>query len=207
MRVIGLGLVVALGCGSAPPPAPAPREMRASEHRDAATLHAARAAELARLSDALGGGQREKLDDPATGLWFRSLEEERQAHEHLVEAAALHTEFEERCGALAPAQIVVSPLQRSSIGWLRKPDGIVVLLATEAGPPERLLQELRCHRAWMRLGEAAEDKCPLELPGIDLVAYGDRTGISVEITLSDPALVAELQRRTEHVIATKQHPH
>jgi hypothetical protein len=179
--------------------------MRATEHRDAAALHAARAAELARLSDGLGGPRADRGDE-ASGLWFRSLEEERLADEHRSEAAVLQSAFEDRCARLSPSEIVTSPLQRWSVGWLPKSDGIVVLLSPDAGAPGRLLEELRCHRAWVRLGEVPDDKCPLELPDIDLVAYGDKTGISVEITLENPALVGELQRRTVYVVETKRHP-
>jgi len=54
---------------------------------------------------------------------------------------------------------------------------------------------MRCHSAWMMLGTAPMDRCALDLPGIDFVAYGDRTGISIEVSVLEPALVLELQRR------------
>ncbi|MFN0250208.1 MAG: hypothetical protein ACKV2T_25210 [Kofleriaceae bacterium] len=196
-------------CGSAStsptPSAPASREMRASEHKAAAMLHAARAAELARISDALGEQPIKWKDDPKTGLWFRSLSEERQADAHLAIAAQLETDFRERCGDLPRELVEVSPLQRFSTGGMPKPNGVIVFLEPAAGPPERLLRELRCHQAWMKLGEAPAAECALEIVGIDLTAYGDATGISVEIATQDPASVAELQRRTQHVIETGRH--
>jgi hypothetical protein len=73
--------------------------------------------------------------------------------------------------------------------------GVVVYLRPEISA-NALLAELRCHRAWMMLAEAGMEACPLDLPRLHLQAHGDATGISVEITVSDPLLVPELQRRT-----------
>jgi len=205
---IALALLAVAACGStgpSPRTAPAPREMRASEHKDAARLHAARAAELGRVSDALGEQPIKWKDDPKTGLWFRALEEERRADAHLAAAAQLDADYRERCAGLSRDVLEISPLQRFSTGGMPKADGVIVFLAPAAGPPERLLRELRCHQAWMKLGEAKTDECPLELVGIDLTAYGDSTGISVEIVVQNPARVAELQRRAEYVIETGRH--
>lgn len=195
-------------CGStttSAPPATPVRDVRASEHRDAARLHAARAAELQRISDALGQQPIEWKNEPRSGMWFRALAEERQADLHLEAAAALEAEFHDRCAGLTQDQISLSPLQRFATGGSPKGDGMIVFLTPEAGPADRLLHELRCHQAWMKLGEAQKDECPLELRGLDLVAYGDASGISVELAVQDPALVAELQRRTRTVIETGQH--
>jgi hypothetical protein len=197
--------LVACGSTSPSPTAPAPREMRANEHKAAAKLHAARAAELARVSDALGEQPVKWKNDPKTGLWFRSLNEERAADAHLAAAGRLEGDVRERCGDLPRDVVEISPLQRFSTGGIPKADGIIVFLDPAAGPPERLLRELRCHQAWMKLGEAPDDKCPLEIVDIDLTAYGDGTGISVEIATQDPGSVAELQRRAQHVIETGHH--
>lgn len=201
-------VIATAACGSTSPTATAPpaREMRASEHRDAAKAHAARAAELARISDALGVKPQEWKNEPKTGLWFRSLAEERLADAHVASAEQLEATARERCADLPREVAEVSPLQRFSTGGTPKPDGIIVFLSPAAGPPEQLLRELRCHQAWMKLGAAPSDQCPLELAGIDLTAYGDATGISVEISTQDPAAVAELQRRAKHVIETGNHP-
>jgi hypothetical protein len=74
-------------------------------------------------------------------------------------------------------------------------DGVRVFLHPDAGQPEALLRALRCHRAWMMLGDRGMEDCPLDLAGIHVVAQGDPTGISVDITVHDPNLVPELQRR------------
>jgi len=207
MTRITLALIGMTACGSTgpSPTAPAPRELRASEHRAAASLHAARAAELARVSDGLGAQPIKWKGDLKTTLWFRSLNEERKADAHLASAALLEADFHERCGDLPRDVVSVSPLQRFSTGGMPKADGMIVFLEPAAGPPERLLQELRCHQAWMKLGEAPSDECPLEMVGIDLIAYGDATGISVEIAAQGPGSVAELQRRAQHVIETGRH--
>jgi hypothetical protein len=70
-----------------------------------------------------------------------------------------------------------------------------LFLEPGAGRPEALLRAIRCHRAWMMLGERGMEDCPLDLAGIQVVAHGDPGGISVEITVRDPRLVPELQRR------------
>jgi hypothetical protein len=69
------------------------------------------------------------------------------------------------------------------------------MLSREAGPSEHLLASIRCHRAWMMLGNAGMDDCPLDLANITVEAYGDETGISVEIKPRDPTLIPELRRR------------
>lgn len=202
---VALFALAACGPGTSTPPPRVARDMRANEHQDAARLHAARAAELARVSDALREQPKKWKDDPKTGLWFRSLDEEQQADAHLEAAARLQADYQERCAGLSRDEITISPLQQFSTGGMAKPDGVIVFLAPAAGPADRLLRALRCHQAWMRLGEAQRDECPLELAGIDLVTYGDRTGISVEIAIQDPAQVGELQRRAQHVIETGHH--
>ncbi len=190
--------------GAAPPPPEAPRDPHATEHREAAEAHAARAAELARLTDALGGPT-DRIEDAVNGLWMRSLAEERAASEHVAEAERIEHDAAVACEGMTDEQKRRSPIQRFAIAWLPKPEGIVVLLPTSAGAPDQLVAELRCHRAWMQLGQAPGDQCPLDLGGVDLVVYGDRHGISVELTPRDHAQVPELQRRTEYVIAHGQH--
>lgn len=200
---VGVSFLIACGSSAKPPPEP-PRDLHATEHREAAEAHAARAAELARLTDALGGPTRRNAD-PVNALWVRSIEEESAAGEHIREAERIETDAAAACAGMSEAQKQRSPIQRFAIGWLRTPEGVVVLLPTTAGEPDQLVAELRCHRAWMQLGNAPADKCPLDLGGVDIVAYGDRRGISVELTLRDHSQIAELQRRTEYVIAHGDH--
>lgn len=197
--------VVLLGCSSsAKPPPEAPRDLHATEHREAAEAHVARAAELARLTDALGGPT-DRIEDPVNELWVRSVAEESAASEHLAEAERIENDAATACAGMTEDQKQRSPIQRFAIGWLPKEDGVVVLLPTTAGAPDKLVAELRCHRLWMQLGRAPADRCPLDLGGVDVVAYGDLRGISVELTPRDRAQVAEIQRRTEYVIVHGDH--
>jgi hypothetical protein len=171
--------------------------MRADAHLAAARAHDARAAELARWPamqrDAAG------FDDPAGGLWYRrwdSTEDEtRLAQHHRTEASRLQARFDDACANVSGAERSVSPLQRFGLGGFPSDHGVTVMLASQAGPPDRLMAAMHCHRAWMMLGEAGMEDCPLDLDGLAIETYGDETGISVEITVRNRALVPELQRR------------
>lgn len=194
-----------------PTPAPGSRGPRADAHLDAARAHEARAAELARWPtmqrDAVG------FDDPASGLWYRTwdtTQDEHQAAEHhLAEAARLHAEFDQACAGISSDRYTVSPLVRYGIGGMATPRGATVMLSAEAGAAKDLLATMRCHRAWMMLGESGMDDCPLDLAGLHVAAYGDTTGVSVELTIDDATLVPELQRRAakdvEHAMARTMH--
>ena len=192
------------GCSSAPPPqpqrpsAPGSRGLHADQHLDEARAHERRAQELARWPETRPGGIG-AFDDSGSGLWYRrwdtSKEEARLAESHRSAAADLHAKYDEACGATPAERVSISPLQRFGVGGTNVEDGVLVFLRPEAGPPDALLQELRCHRAWMMLSEAGMEECPLDLAGIEVVAHGDAGGISVQITAKDPRVVSELQRR------------
>ena len=172
--------------------------MRADAHLDAAHDHARRAKELERWPGARSGSIG-RFDDPQRGLWYRafdtSVEQAQLARAHESEAAALHASYEAACGTRPLAEVAVSPLQRFGIGGAPIADGVMVFLSPDAGSPDELLSALRCHRAWMMLGEAGMDACPLDLAGLDIRAYGDRNGVTVELRPNDKRLVRELQRR------------
>jgi hypothetical protein len=173
------------------------RGLRMDGHLSAARDHDARAAELARWperqQDPAG------FDDPASGLWYRAFDtvrHERQlATVHRTAAAQIQSEYQAACADVDSASISISPLQRFGIGGMPTERGVVFVLSREAGPGARLLAEMRCHRAWMMLGESGMEDCPLDLKGIRIKTYGDETGISVEVESTDPRLVPELQRR------------
>jgi hypothetical protein len=202
MRALALLLVLPItACATtAAPRSKAPdasRGMRADAHLEAARSHDARAASLARWPEM----QRDPtgFEDPASGLWYRSFDsarnESRLAAQHRTEVARIHAEFDEACAELAGTDVTISPLQRFGLGGIPTEHGVVIVLSRDAGPPNRLMAALRCHRAWMMLGEAGMENCPLDMRGLKLQTYGDETGISVEITTSDRSLVPELQRR------------
>jgi hypothetical protein len=201
MKLRALTAIALAACGATPPPrAPSPgsRGLRADQHLDAAREHERRAQELARWPETRTGGAG-AFDDPRGGLWYRrwdtSEDEARLAASHHSAAAELQARYEEACGETPADRVSVSPLQRHGVGGTNQPDGVLIFLRPDAGRPDALLEEIRCHRAWMMLGEAGMEDCPLDLAGIRVVAHGDPNGISVEITVSDPRLVPELQRR------------
>lgn len=199
MRTV-LILIVLAGCGSAstssPRRPPGSRGLRADAHLDAAREHERRTEELARWPDARNRGT---FDAPSGGLWFRAWGETTPAeHARLVEthrsqAAQLQAAYDEACRDVE--QPAISPLRRYAIGGTPTPDGMIAFLSPDAGPPDRLRAAIQCHRASMMLGQADMDDCPLDLAGIKVEAYGDATGISVELKLLDRDLVPELQRR------------
>jgi hypothetical protein len=189
----------AAGCATPAEQArPGSRGMRASDHLEAAREHT-EAAEKARWPDtrpapqqgpgAVGGG-------PPWFYYWDADEHARLAQEHRSEAAAIEAEYAQACGTTPAADVSVSPLQRWAIGGQPAPRGAIVYLSSDAGPPERVLAAMRCHRAWMMLGRNGMDDCPLDLAGIEVVAHATADSIEVLITTRDPSLVAELQRRT-----------
>jgi hypothetical protein len=103
--------------------------------------------------------------------------------------------FDEICEAMPLGDVSRSPLQRHMIGGKNIPGGFVVYLDPNAVRTEGLFPALRCHRAWMMLTDHAMEDCPLALTGIRVLAYGDSTELSVELTARNPVLVSELQRR------------
>jgi hypothetical protein len=113
---------------------------------------------------------------------------------HRSRAAAIDAEFAEACAGLGGDDITVSPLKRFGVGGWNTTTGAIVYLTPRS--PDKLLAQMRCHRAWMMLGPADMEDCPLDLPGLAIDARGDDNGVTVSLTVRDPKLVAELQRRT-----------
>lgn len=139
------------------------------------------------------------------GSWNTAEEHRRLAQIHRSAAARLEADYEQACRETPHELIATSVLQRYGLGTGPLPDGVLVLLSPDAGPPERLLAAMRCHLAWMMLGRSLMDDCPLDLPGLHISARGDRDAIELSITVSDPALVPELRRRAAHDIEAAQH--
>lgn len=180
----------------APRTPPGSRGPRADAHLDAAHDHERRAKELARWPNARTSDTG-RFDDPSTGLWYRAWEtsgdHDRIATVHRGEAGRISAAYDEECKGAGGGS--TSLVQRDGLGGAPTRDGFMVFLPADAGPPERLLAELRCHRAAMMLAETGTDECPLDLAGIQIEALGDASGITVEITVRDTRLVPELQRR------------
>lgn len=189
---------------------PGPRGLRADQHVGIAAREDDRAEELTRWPDTRPGADGTTIEQQrAAGTWFgiwdTAQEHRRLAQVHRSAAAQIEREYEQACGETSAAEASVSPLQRYGVGGSPTANGTLVLLAPEAGPPSRLLAAMRCHRAWMMLGRAAMDDCPLDLPGLQVSAKGDEKGIELTITVDDPSLIDELRRRAAHDLEAAQH--
>lgn len=190
-------LLAACATTSPPPPTGGPRGLHASDHLDLARRHEDIADRAARSPDVILGGP-----SGTTLLWMRawntSQEQQRIADAHRDKAAALELAYEQACGDRAVEDVAISPLAKYGIGGSNTATGVVLYLSPVAAGPDRLLADMKCHRAWMMLAPAGMEDCPLDLPGIQLEAVGDSDGITISIVTHDPSLVPELQRRAAH---------
>ena len=59
----------------------------------------------------------------------------------------------------------------------------------------------------MMLAPAAMDDCLLDLPGLQVDARGDDTGITVSISVRNPKLVSEVHRRAAHDLESSEQLH
>jgi hypothetical protein len=193
MRTSPILLLAACATTAAPRTVTGPRGLRADEHRAAAEQHD----QLARRTPPAVAYVPGVPASPWFFSWDTSAEHERLAATHRGEALALDAAYQEACGDRPYAEVSISPLTRHALGMWATSAGVIIYLAADAGPPERLLADLRCHRAWMMLQAAAGmDECPLDLPGLLLDARGDRENITLSIVVRDPSVVDELHRRT-----------
>jgi hypothetical protein len=191
---------------------PGPRGLRADQHMSIASREEALASELARWPDTRPGPDGVNVSQElAAGTWFGTWdtgsEHRRLAQIHRSAAAQLEVEYDAACRGSSAELASVSPLQRYAVGGSPTANGTLILLSAEAGPPDRLLAAMRCHRAWMMLGRTDMDDCPLDLPGLHVSARGDASGIELTMTVDDAALVDELRRRAAHELETAQHRH
>lgn len=205
-------LCVVAACGaSSAAEQPGPRGLRADQHLAVAAREDDRADEITHWPQTRPDDPTRPADQRLIGTWFgtwdTTSEHRRLALVHRSAAAQLEAAYEQACGETPGAVASVSPLQRYGVGGSEVPDGVLVLLSKDAGPPDRLLSEMRCHRAWMMLGRTDMDDCPLDLAGIEVSARGDEQGISLTIKVADPAQVAELRRRTAHDLEAAQRHH
>lgn len=166
-----------------------------------------RAGELAHWPDTRSGADGSlRLGTPWYGSWDTENEHRRLAATHRSAAAQLQAQYDEACRDLPFETVSVSPLERYGVGGNDVPGGTLVVLRPDAGPPDRLLSEMRCHRAWMMIQRTNMADCPLDLPGIHVSARGDTDAIEVTITIANPALVPELRRRAAHDLEHRRTP-
>jgi hypothetical protein len=195
MRTL-LSTVLLAACATTPPPEPkgGPRGLYAADHVALAREHDRIASQRTVWPDAMSS----QPSHPHVGVWYGTwdvTEHERLAETHRSQAAALNRQYEDLCAGVPASDVSKSPLKRYGIGGWNTASGVIVYLSPDAGPPERLLAQLRCHRAWMMLAPADMDDCPLDLAGLVLDARGDVDGVTVSLTVRDRNLVRELQRR------------
>ena len=208
-----IALILLSACATTPPYTQPPRGyrgMHASEHLEAAHQHdeAARAQAAWPETRVAQPGRTDQLvvGSPWQWNWDSNADHERLAALHRSAAAELQAEYEEACQGRALAEVSVSPLERYGMGGTNVADGVIVYLSAAAGPADRLLADIRCHRAWMMLQPGnMESVCPLDLAGIKVNATGDKEGITLTITVPDPALVPELQKRAAHELEGTHH--
>ncbi|HEU0035827.1 MAG TPA: hypothetical protein VFQ53_34680 [Kofleriaceae bacterium] len=198
-------LLVACATTTRTEPRGGPRGLRASEHLEEARKHddLARERETSwpTTTAATPGSPEAPVAAPWHRTWDTAAEHRRFAAAHRSEAAALQAAYEEACGNRTLAEVSVSPLVRHGVGGYNVTDGAVIYLSPHAGLPEKLLADLRCHRAWMMLSPGAMDDCPLDLPGLQVDAQGDLDGVTLTLTVPD-RLVAELQKRVARELET-----
>ncbi len=139
------------------------------------------------------------------GRWDTGEDHLRNASYHRSAAAQLDADYREACGTRQLADVRVSPLVRYGVGGQATANGTVILLAPTAGPPARLLEDLRCHRAWMMLEHTDMEQCPLDLPGLRVTARGDDAGIELTLTVENPKLLLELRERAAHDLEAASH--
>lgn len=177
---------------------PGSRGPRGTEHLAIARQQEALALQQARYPEHRHGSTSADVDMPVpwAGTWDAAADHERLARIHRSTAAQLQAEYDEACGSRSIAEVSVSPLQRHGVGGTPIEGGSVIFLSPDAGSPEQLLRDMRCHRAWMMLAPSEMDDCPLDLPGIAVTARGGTKAIEVTIKINDSSLVGELHRRT-----------
>jgi hypothetical protein len=205
-------LLLLVACaGSTVNEKPGPRGLRADQHLNIAQNEAEHADQLTRWPDTRSHNSStppDQLIGMWVGMWETTAEHQNIAQLHRTAAAQLEAEYEQACGQTPAAVASVSPVERYGVGASPVAGGTVVLLTPDAGSPDALLAAMRCHRAWMMLGRADMDDCPLDLPSLRVSARGDAEGIELTMTIDDPALVPELRRRAAHDLEAAQHrPH
>lgn len=202
-----LALLAVAACASSPPrrsQPPGSRGLRASEHLEAAHEQDEIARQRAsypdtRTDDGTGRTDQLLIGTPWRRSWDTAGDHERLAALHRSEAAQLHDEFEAACAGRSEREISVSPLVRYGVGGSPIDDGVTLYLAPEAGNPDKLMADMRCHRAWMMLQPPANmDDCPLDLAGLTVEAQGAKEGVSVNLRVKDRTLIPELRRRAAH---------
>lgn len=134
---------------------------------------------------------------PWAYYWDPDLEYARVVATGLDQTGALERVYRAACHEIPQRARERSPLDAYALDITRVPDGVILHLGPEVGPPEALLVGLRCHHAWLQLiprVEASEDV--LAVDGVKVVVHaGARVGIDIFFTSAAPSAVSEVERR------------
>lgn len=128
--------------------------------------------------------------------WDPDVEHRGLAAAHREAAEQLNVEYTAACKQV-PREVAASSLLDSfATATSRTENGVLFYLAAEAGPPEVVLAQLRCHRAWLRLAPTAEAvDSPLLVEGVTWMTHVGANGIEVMASARDERSIAELARR------------
>ena len=169
-----------------------PDDMTAAEHQAAAREHSEMVS---------GSPYHHPMGSYSSGsypwyYWSPDDEHRALAQAHRDSAEQLKLQYEAACAGLSDRAAAASPLETSMVDTSPIEGGIAFHLVESAGPPDRLVAELRCHRAWLKLAPsagAADD--PLQLDGVTWLARGGNAGVEVLALASADSVRAELARR------------
>jgi len=202
MVVAGGVLVLGVACASQRSPGTRPGDMTAREHLAQAQAHGRRASTTYARSVHHGAPYYwSSAWYPWYYYWDPALDHLDLADGHAKAAATLEADYEASCLLVARGLEAISPMELYATGSAPLDNGVVVHLMAAAGPPDMLLAELRCHRAWLRLAPrpGAADNV-LMLDGLLIVVHATSEVVEVMFTVGDRALVPELRRRTQATV-------
>src|SRR6185436_4568565 len=103
---------------------------------------------------------------PASPLpWYRSwdADTERAKLARIADVDGLEAEYVDACGPGLPHRVTGSPLLRQRMASWNTSTGVVIYLSPQAGSPELVLSDLRCHLVGMMMAPFGVDDCPFDL--------------------------------------------
>jgi hypothetical protein len=177
-----------------------PDDMTADEHRVSARRHD----EIGRQGPYLRG----RAWAPWTYSWDPATEHLAERDAHLAAAETLETRYRKACADVPVGAESGSPLSGRAISASPIDGGVLLLLDPAAGPPDQVLAEIRCHRAWLVL----EDRPGLadDVVALDHVRYSAQVrdeAIELRVTARSKDQVEELRRRASAAVpASKDAP-
>lgn len=133
--------------------------------------------------------------------WDPDEEHRALAAAHRDAAEQLKLQYESACMLIPRGLEATSPLDAFATSTSPIERGVVFQLSEQAGPPEAVLTQLRCQRAWLKLAptEGAADN-PLLVEGVTWMTHSGPNGVEVMATARDDRGRDELVRRAALVI-------